>query len=227
MAQVKTKEEIAKIRKACLITDQIYKKIIGNFKFKTELELCNFILKEIKVRNLRPSFPPIVVSGGRAGDEIHPKPTNEMLRGFVIIDFGVVYKRYMSDMTRTIFVGKPSSLDRTLYTRILNAKKKGEKVAKANVKCFLADKAARESLGNYRKYFIHTLGHGVGTRIHEAPRIYEKRIRPYFREGMVITIEPGIYIPGRLGIRIEDTYLVKKDSVEALTHSTQALVTIR
>ncbi len=224
MAQIKTKAEIAKIKKACEITDQIFKKIISNFKWKTELELRDFIAAEIKRRGLKPSFPPIVTSGARAGNEIHPKPTAEKLEGFVILDFGVIYQNYMSDMTRTVFVGRPSTEDRKIYEKVLKAKTEAEKLVLKDVKAAFADLKAREVMGKDNKYFIHTLGHGVGTRIHEAPRIYWRRTRPYFRENMVVTIEPGVYIPNKLGIRIEDTGVVTAQGYVPLTQSTQELL---
>ncbi len=223
MAQVKTKSEIAKIKKACEITDQIFKKIVSNFKWKTEIELRDYISAEIKKRGLKPSFPPIVTSGPRAGNDIHPKPTDSKLKGFVILDFGVIYQNYMSDMTRTIFVGKPTKKDRGIYARVLKSKLEAEKLVLKDVKTAFADLKAREVMGEYNKYFVHTLGHGVGTRIHEAPRIFWKRNRPYFRENMVVTVEPGLYIPNTLGIRIEDTGVVTAKGFKSLTKSSQNL----
>ena len=130
-------------------------------------------------------------------------------------------------MTRTIFVGKPTPKERDLYNAVLFAKRAGEKSAKAGSKCAAADAAARRALGSYKKYFIHTLGHGVGRRIHELPRIYFKREEDKFLENMVVTIEPGIYIPKKLGIRIEDTFVVEKKGVRALTKSSQRLVCVQ
>ncbi len=218
---IKNKSEIENITRACEITDEIFKKIIESFCFKTERELYLYIKKEIKNRGLREAFPPIVTSGVRAGNSIHPKPTKEKLEGFVILDFGVRINGYCSDMTRTIFVGKPKEKDKELYKLIFESKKAGEKNTKINTKCAAADAAARKALGFYSKYFIHTLGHGVGKRIHEKPRIYFKREEDIFLENMVVTIEPGIYIPNKLGIRIEDTYVVEKKGLRALTKSTQ------
>jgi Xaa-Pro aminopeptidase len=220
----KSKTEIKYIAKACKITDEIFTKIISNFCFATERELSLFIRQEIKNRGLREAFPPIVTSGARAGNSIHPKPTKEKLEGFVIIDFGVRVNGYCSDMTRTIFVGRPTQKDKELYKLIFESKKAGEKNVKINAQCAIADSAARKMLGHYTKYFIHTLGHGVGKRIHEKPRIYFKREEDVFLEDMIITVEPGIYIPNKLGIRIEDTYLVSKNGVHALTNSSQKLL---
>jgi len=224
MALIKTKREIADIKKACRITDEIFADIVGFFRFTTERELMLHIRREIKKRGLREAFPPIVSGGARAGNEIHPKSTDAVLEGFVIIDFGVRVNGYCSDMTRTVFVGKPTAKDKALYKLVFLAKHKSTKIARPGAKCAAADAAARAALGAYKKYFIHTLGHGVGKRIHEMPRMYWKREADAFQEGMAVTIEPGIYIPGKLGIRIEDTYEVTKKGLRALTKSTEKLL---
>ena len=224
MALQKTKTEIANVAKACKITDEIFKQITDFFCFTTERELMLYIRREIKKRGLREAFPPIVSGGERAGNEIHPKSTNAVLEGFVIIDFGVRINGYCSDMTRTIFVGKPTRQDLVMYKLVLVSKEKSAKLAKPGAKCAAADAAARKVLGSYKKYFIHTLGHGVGKRIHEKPRMYFKRTEDVFLENMIVTVEPGIYIPKKLGIRIEDTYVVEKKGLRALTRSPQKLL---
>ena len=230
MALQKTKKEIASVAKACKITDEIFSDIIGFFRFTTERELMLYIRREIKKRGLREAFPPIVSGGARAGNEIHPKSTDSVLEGFVIIDFGVRINGYCSDMTRTIFVAnenkRPSAKDRALYKLVLASKEKSAKLAKPGAKCAAADAAARKVLGVYKKYFIHTLGHGVGKRIHEKPRMYFKRTEDVFLENMIVTVEPGIYIPGVLGIRIEDTYVVTKKGLQSLTKSPKSLIVI-
>lgn len=226
MALIKTKTELASIEKACCITDEIFSDIVGFFRFTTERELMLHIRREIKNRGLREAFPPIVSGGARAGNEIHPKSTSAVLEGFVIIDFGVRVNGYCSDMTRTVFVGKPTAKDRELYKLVLKSKTDSAKLAKPGLKCAASDAAARKVLGAYKKYFIHTLGHGVGKRIHEMPRMYWKREEDTFEEGMAVTIEPGIYIPGKLGIRIEDTYAVEKKGLRALTRSSEKLIVL-
>lgn len=224
MALQKNTKEIQNIEKACQITDEIFSQVVGNFFFDSEKELALYIRHEIKKRGLREAFPPIVTSSKRAGNEIHPKYTKEKLSGFVIIDFGVRVNGYCSDMTRTVFVGKPTKKDKDIYQKVLASKKVGESKVKIGAKCAAADAAARKSLGALSKYFIHTLGHGVGKRIHELPRIYFKREGDIFLENMVVTIEPGIYIQNNLGIRIEDTYLVTKKGAKPLTKSSQKLL---
>ncbi len=224
MPIIKNKTEIKKIQKACQITDKIFSQIIHDFYFTTEIELARYIKKQIAQRGLRQAFPPIVTSGGRAGDSIHPKPTKEKLQGFVIIDFGVRVGGYCSDMTRTIFVGKPTATDRKIYSLVLASKKSAEKKVRAGALCAEADAIARKTLGAYKKYFIHMLGHGVGKRIHENPKIYFKRTVETFLENMVVTVEPGLYIPGKLGVRIEDTYLVEAQKARSLVFSPQKML---
>jgi Xaa-Pro aminopeptidase len=181
----KTPLELSHIEEACRITDEIFSAIIRDFHFKRERDLAQFIRRQIRERGLREAFPPIVSGGARAGNEIHPKVTDAVLEGFVIIDFGVRVAGYCSDMTRTVFVGKPSAKDKALYALVL----------------------------------------GVGKRIHEKPIIFHKRTEPVFQENEAVTIEPGIYIPKKLGIRIEETYFVGKKGLRALTHSPQKLIT--
>lgn len=229
MAQVKTQDEIRKIKMACRITDAIFTSICvrPSLAQMTEIELKDFILSEIKKKGLRPSFPPIVSGGKRAGNEIHPKSTDSILSGFVIVDFGVRYEGYCSDMTRMFFIGKPKKTDLDIYKKLLNAQILGIKNSKINTKCFEIDHVVRESLGKYKSYFIHTLGHGVGMKIHEKPILYYKVTKPVLKENMVITIEPGIYIKDNLGMRIEDTILITKKGPQILTKSTKELIVIK
>lgn len=227
MAQVKRKDEIKNIKKACRVTDAIFSKIIKDFKFKTEIELKDFILQEIKKRGLKPSFPPIVTSGFRAGNEIHPKATPHKLFGFLIRDFGVIFEKYICGLTRTIFVGVPSREQKEIYKLILQSQELGINISLSGIYCADIDEIVRNSLGKYKKYFIHMLGHGVGKRIHENPKIYYKLTKPILKEGMIITIEPGIYIKNKLGIRIEDTCLITKKGCMALTKSSKELIVVK
>ena len=229
MGQIKTKTEISKIKKACQITDAIFDLLLKqDLKNKTEIELRDFILAQIKKRGLKPSFPPIVTSGKRAGNEIHPfSPTDKKISGFVSIDFGVVYKKYIADMTRTIYVGTPSKKEKDSYNKLLVSQIGAIKISKIGEKCASVDAYVRKFLGKDTKYFIHTLGHGVGTKIHELPRIYYKKTKPLLKDNMVITIEPGLYIKNKLGMRIEDTCLITKRGCIPLTKSPKKLIVIR
>jgi Xaa-Pro aminopeptidase len=231
MGVIKTKSEIIKIKKACHSGDAIFEVVLNALKRKlkncTEIQLRDFILEEIKSRKLLPSFPPIVTSGPRAGNEIHPQPTKNKLKGFVIIDFGVIYDKYMSDMTRTIYIGTPNKGEKEIYEKLLITQKECVKLSRAGVIAGLIDAQARALLGEYRKYFIHTLGHGVGTKIHEDPKIFYKITKPVLKENMVITIEPGIYVKGKYGMRIEDTILVTRNAPKVFTKSNKELISIK
>ncbi len=227
MGIIKNKYEQNCIKKACRITDQIFSEIVRELekgRYFTELDLKRAIKKKIASRGLREAFSPIVSGGPRAGNEIHPKSTKSTLIGFVIIDFGVRVDGYCSDMTRTVFFGLPSKKEKDLYNLILKSQEIGILSVKENTLCASADKEARSFLGRYKKYFIHTLGHGVGRRIHERPMIYEKREGEIFKNGMVVTIEPGIYIKEKLGIRIEDTLLVYGNHPQVFTKSPKNLL---
>ncbi len=222
---VKNKSEIEKHKKACVITDKIFSEVIKNFKFKTEIELRDFIELRMKFYKVTKSFPTIVGAGKNAS-EIHHKPADFKLSGFVVIDFGVVYKKQMSDMSRTIYVGKPSKKEMTMYKKVLKTEIDSIKNVRPGKSCRDIDLESRKMLGTDSKYFIHALGHGVGKRIHEYPRI-SPRGKNYFKENMIITIEPGVYKEGKFGIRIEDTVLVTKNGFEILTKSPKNLIVVR
>lgn len=229
MPQIKTQEEIKYVEIACSVTDEIFNEAISfvkKHKNITEIELKNFILLKIKQRGLRPSFSPIVTSNKNAGNEIHPEAKSTKLKGFTIIDLGVRYKGYCSDMTRTIYVGLPSKKDIDLYNLVLASQLLGIKLSCVSTHTCTIDTEVRESLGKYKKYFIHTLGHGVGRKIHEPPIIYQKRTKPVLKNNMIITIEPGIYIPNKLGIRIEDTVCISEKKPVILTKTPKKLIYI-
>ena len=216
--------KLESIKKACSITDQIFSKIIKNFNFKTEKQLANCINKEIRKNKLKKAFPTIVASG-KNSSEIHHKPVNKKLRGFTVMDFGVKVNGYCSDMTRTIFVGKPTKSQINLYNKLLRVQEDSIKRTKSKIKYSDLDIKARNCLKKHKKYFLHALGHGVGKKIHQNPRISPKSTH-ISKPRDIITIEPGIYFRNKFGIRIEDTVLVKKNKSEPLTKSTKKLITI-
>ncbi|NQV08788.1 M24 family metallopeptidase [Candidatus Woesearchaeota archaeon] len=219
---VKSKREIAFIQRACNITDGIFKELIKNFRFKTEKDVAKFIRKKIKENKCRMAFRPIVASGKNASNP-HHKPTDKKLTGFIIIDFGVKYKGYCSDMSRTIFVGTPTKEHLKLYKLVLEVQRDSIKKIRKGVKCDELHEYSIKSFGNHKKYFIHALGHGLGKKIHENPSIGKKKGH-IFENNMVFTVEPGIYIKNRFGIRIEDTLLLNK-TTKLLTKSRKDLLT--
>lgn len=221
---VKTKKEIMLIEKACKITDKIFKEIIKNFNFRTEKEIARFIRKKIKENKCRLAFQPIVATSKNASNP-HHKATDTRLKGFTVIDLGAKYKDYCSDMSRTIFIGKPKKEDIRLYNLVLSVQRDSIRKTRINLKCNELDVFARKKLRRYKKYFIHSLGHGIGKKIHEKPAI-GKKDKYVFQENMVFTVEPGIYLKKRLGIRIEDTLVLTRRGAKRLTHSTKKFLVL-
>jgi Xaa-Pro aminopeptidase len=145
--------------------------------------------------------------------------------GFVVMDFGVILKGYCSDMTRTVHLGRPKAEERAAYEAVLEAQQAGVAAVAPRASCAEVDEAARGVLrkAGLAEAFSHSTGHGVGLEIHEPPRIgagEKTRLLP----GMVITIEPGVYLPGRFGIRIEDTVAVTQTGSQVLTPAPKALI---
>jgi Xaa-Pro aminopeptidase len=174
------------------------------------------------------SFDTIVASGKRSALP-HGVASVEAIpaRGFVVCDFGVILCGYCSDMTRTIFVGQPSKEHLHAYEAVSRAQEAAVAAVKPGASVGEVDSAARNLLKSegLAKYFTHSTGHGVGLEIHESPRIASGRDE-ILRPGMVITIEPGVYIPGKYGIRIEDMVLVTERGREVLTPSSKDLFTV-
>src|SRR5262249_12725419 len=146
-------------------------------------------------------------------------------RGFVTMDFGVVLDGYMSDMTRTVHMGKARPEERDVYDAVLEAQKSAVLAAVPGVAAGAIDEAARSVLrrAGLDGYFTHSTGHGVGLEIHEGPRLAAKQTQS-LEPGMVITIEPGVYMPGKFGLRIEDMVLVTAAGPDVLTPSVKAWI---
>jgi Xaa-Pro aminopeptidase len=172
------------------------------------------------------SFETIIASGARSAMP-HGRATQAPLprKGFVTMDFGVILNGYCSDMTRTLHVGRPSHEERSAYDAVLEAQEAAVAAVAPGVTCGAVDEAARRVLRKARlaKHFTHSTGHGVGLEIHEQPRIaagQETQLQP----GMIITIEPGIYLTGKFGIRIEDMVAVTETGGRVLTPVTKGWI---
>jgi Xaa-Pro aminopeptidase len=172
------------------------------------------------------SFETIVASGLRSAMP-HGRATAALLprRGFVTLDFGIIHKGYCSDMTRTVFLGKPKPGERKAYYSVLEAQENAVGAVAPGASCAEVDEAARSILRRegFGEAFSHSTGHGVGLEIHEPPRVgagQSTRLLP----GMVVTIEPGIYLAGRFGIRIEDMVAVTRTGSQVLTPAPKALI---
>jgi Xaa-Pro aminopeptidase len=172
------------------------------------------------------SFETIVASGPRSALP-HGRATKQKTprNGFVTLDFGVILNGYCSDMTRSVCVGKPSGTERSAYDAVLEAQEAAVAAVRPGATCAEVDEAARGMLrkAGLAKYFTHSTGHGVGLEIHESPRIAAGETLE-LKPGMVITIEPGIYLAGKFGIRIEDMVAVTDHGHKVLTPVTKALI---
>ena len=172
------------------------------------------------------SFETIVAGGPRSAMP-HGVASAALIprRGFVILDFGVILHGYCSDMTRTVHVGKVSAGDRSMYNAVREAQQAAVDAVRAGAACGQVDRAARNALrrAGLARYFTHSTGHGVGLEIHEPPRLGRGQAE-LLCSGMVVTVEPGVYLPGRGGVRIEDMLLVTGDACEVLTPAPKDLI---
>ena len=227
---VKNESEADSIRKAAAIADEAFEHMLrfircGMSEREIGLEL-EFFMKKKGATAL--SFPSIVASGVRSSLP-HGEPTDKIVSNgeFLTLDFGCVYSGYCSDMTRTIVIGEPSEKMLEVYNVVLEAQEKALVAIKPGITGAELDKIAREHIisKGYGEYFGHGLGHGVGRLVHEMPNV-NSRGNEALRSGMVITDEPGIYIPDFGGVRIEDLVLVTEDGCEVLSKSPKALICI-
>ncbi len=173
------------------------------------------------------AFDTIVASGENSALP-HAKPTDRKIRpgDFIVIDFGVKYNGYCSDETCTFVFQKLTDEQKNVYQLVKKAHDRAIAAVRANTAAAQIDRCARDIFGEkYEKYFSHGTGHGVGLEVHEAPRLASDS-PDILEEQMVVTVEPGIYLPGHWGIRIEDTILVKKNSCEKLTKMDKGLIII-
>jgi Xaa-Pro aminopeptidase len=171
-----------------------------------------------------------IVAAGKRGALPHGHAFIQAIprRGFVVIDSGVILRGYCSDMTRTVHVGCASRVERAWYEAVLEAQLVGIAAVRAGVTAGEVDEAARSVLRKAKldRYFTHSTGHGVGLEIHEPPRLGKKQDQR-LAAGMVVTIEPGIYVPGKGGIRIEDMVVVTGKGCEVLTPVTKEFIEIK
>ena len=225
LREIKTEKEIELIKKSCSFADKILQKTINNFKnFKTESQVAAFLEYEAKKLGLELSFNPIVASGSNGSMPHHTPENTKLKKGFCVIDFGVKYRGYCSDITRTVYLGKPNQKEKGIYNLLLKIQKETINENKNNEKCSEIYDFVSKRLGKYKKNFTHGLGHGVGVEIHELPNL-TLNSKDRIRDNMVFTIEPGIYLPKRFGIRIEDTLLFKNKPI-VLTRTSKDLLIV-
>lgn len=225
---IKDEEEIENIRKACQITDQCFEYLLKFIKVgQTEKEIALEIERFFKTHGAdKVSFEPIVASGSNSSKP-HAIPTDKKIDiGFPItLDFGCKYKGYCSDMTRTIFVGYIPEEIKEIYQLVLKNQLQTERELKEGANIKILSRMVENDFKLHGFDLVHSLGHGVGLDIHEYPYIHGKNDN-FLKEKMVITNEPGIYLPGKFGVRIEDTVLITKTGCINLTKSDKNYIVI-
>lgn len=224
LRQIKDAAEISCIRQACAVADKAFAEILnfvraGIREVEVAAELEYFMRK---FGSERAAFDTIVASGVRSSLP-HGRASEKIIEDgeLVTMDFGAVVNGYHSDMTRTFCVGKSSARQREIYHAVLDAQLYGLEIIKVGVSGKAADEAVRNRLKDlgFAEYFTHSLGHSLGLEIHEEPRLSPRSTCERLEENMLVTDEPGIYIPNFGGVRIEDTVLVTANGAEVLTHS--------
>ena len=228
LREVKDEIEQDKMRAAaalgCRLFDQVLEHIVPG---APEMEVAMALEYMARLAGAESMSFDSIVAGGERSALPHGKATTAKLpkRGFVVLDFGVVLDGYCSDMTRTVHMGPARKGEREAYEAVLDAQLAGLGAVKAGVTAGSVDAATRGVLerAGLAEWFTHSTGHGVGIEIHEAPRL-GKNQEQKLKAGMVVTIEPGVYLPGKFGIRIEDSVLVTAEGCEILTPTTKAWI---
>src|SRR5216684_2262376 len=227
---VKDAQEIQRVRLAVLMGASLFERVLEVIRpgvKETEVAAAmEYAAREAGAEAM--SFPTIIASGKRSALP-HGRASRSAVpaRGFVVCDFGVILADYCSDMTRTVYVGRSSSEERRAYQAVKEAQQAAVDAVRPGISVGEVDRAARKSLQNssLAKYFTHSTGHGVGLEIHEAPRVGAGQTE-ILQPGMVITVEPGVYLPDRWGVRIEDMVVVTERGCEVLTPTSKELIEI-
>ncbi len=223
---IKTKAEIMAMREVAAVTDKLFTSLVINWpKFKTEADAARQVYQFALEHNCTVSFPPIIASAANAAEPHHQTNDTPLLPGFCVLDIGLKINGYCSDLSRTIFIGQPSVEEQNLYETVKNSQQQAIEAVKPGVLAGELDKICRTVLGEDSEFFIHGLGHGVGTAVHEWPGI-SSQSQAVLAENMIVTIEPGVYYPGKLGIRIEDDILVTKNGAEVLNQAPKNLICV-
>lgn len=225
---IKDELEIEKIKKAVEIADQGFQFLLDFIQVgKTEKEIALELEFFMKRAGGEANAFDFIVASGKRGALPHGVASNKKIEDgdLITIDFGTVYQGYHSDITRTIAVGEPDSKLKDIYELVLTAQKKVISEIKAGMGCFEADKIARDFIAEagYKDNFGHGLGHGLGLEIHEAPRL-SYTAEDKLKKGMVVTDEPGIYISGLGGVRIEDDLVITESGCEVLNSAPKDLI---
>lgn len=227
LRMVKTEEEIAHVRDACRIADAAFEHIVrmiqpGVSEYDINLDLEFFI----KRQGAALAFEPIVVSGERSARP-HGRASDRVLRrgDFLTLDFGATVNGYHSDITRTVVVGEATDRHREIYQAVLDAQLAALDAIKPGVAAKDVDRLSRQVMGDLAAHFGHGLGHGLGRIVHDSGRM-NATSTDVFEPGQIWTVEPGIYIEGFGGVRIEDDVVVTEAGIEVLTHAPKEMLVL-
>ena len=224
---VKSAEEIDCLRKSALLNSEVFESVVGRLRPSwSEMRLAAELEYEMRRRGAEgASFPSIVASGPHgARPHAAPRPVKLQRNSLVVVDHGAILDGYASDMTRMIALGRPSPDQLKLVAAVREAQQAAIDSVRAGAACSTVDRAARKVLKKFSldRYFVHSTGHGLGLEVHEAPRI-AGAVSTRLKTGMVITIEPGVYLEGIGGVRIEDVVVVGPHGCESLTPTSREL----
>ena len=230
MRMVKSRDEIAKIRTACALGSSLFNGLRDAVRFGSKE---TFVAGQLEFAARKAGADQMaftsIIAGGKRSALPHGRASAAPIprTGFVVCDFGVILSGYCSDMTRTLHVGQPSAEARRVYQAVYEAQQAGLRAVRPGNTVGKVDVAARKLLHSrgLASYFTHSTGHGLGLEIHEAPRLAAGQT-DVLQPGMVVTVEPGVYLPGKFGVRIEDTVVVTETGCEILTQCPKELLTV-
>jgi len=224
---VKTPQELEWTRMACHIADRALETGFGKLHTgMTEAELSEILTSEMRRLGGGQSFPGVLFGERAALPHGHPGDRRLKPGDAILVDMGCTVHGYWSDITRTVFYGEPSPRQREIYDIVLKANRAAFEAVKPGATCESIDEAGRKVIedAGYGEYFIHRLGHGIGLQIHEYPYIVRNN-KQKLEPGMVFSDEPGIYIVGEIGVRVEDTVTCTQTGCESLTKFKRDLIT--
>jgi len=233
--EIKDDKEIMLLKKASKIIDNMFgiceKKIkAGQRESQLQSRLMSFAIEnEMFDTGYRSTLNPLIIAGGPNGSLPHAQVTNRKFKNgdLIVVDLTLRYKGYVSDCTRTFALGKISKEEKNVYEIVKSSQRIGLNAVKQRATCKSVDDACRKIINEsgYGEYFIHSTGHGIGLDVHELPTI-STRSTTKLQNKMAITVEPGIYIPNKFGVRIEDSLIVKDNKPILLHKFTKELVTL-
>jgi Xaa-Pro aminopeptidase len=220
--KVKDDHEAALIRKSAAIAEEAFNAIRDEIKVgQSENYLAGLLIMELRSRGASDSSFPVIVAAGANSSLPHYRPGDALVRDGqpLLFDWGAIYDGYCSDITRTLMIGSVSAKMKQIYNVVLKAQEAAIKFIRPGVTTQQADRIARDVIDNagFKDQFGHGLGHGIGREIHELPTMRRTGGDEELRPGMIVTVEPGIYLPGEGGVRIEDDVLVTHSGCEVLT----------